>query len=57
MAHGSTARFCELMAASSDLGLDPSQDGAETVNGVADRVRAETYRRIGLEDLLSPRIN
>jgi hypothetical protein len=26
--------------------------GAEEVNGVADRVRAEMYRRIGLEDLL-----
>ena len=36
--------------------VDPSQDGAETVNGVADRVRAEMFRRIGLEDLLSPRI-
>jgi NAD(P)-dependent dehydrogenase (short-subunit alcohol dehydrogenase family) len=34
--------------------IDPSQDGAEVVNGVADRVRAEMYRRIGLEDLLSP---
>lgn len=37
--------------------IDPSQDGAEIVNGVADRVRTEMYRRIGLEDLLSPRIN
>ena len=36
--------------------VDPSQDGAEIVNGVADRVRAEMFRRIGLEDLLSPRI-
>ena len=35
--------------------IDPSQDGAEIVNGVADRVRAELFRRIGLEDLLSPR--
>jgi hypothetical protein len=34
--------------------VDPSQDGAEIVNGVADRVRAEMFRRIGLEDLLSP---
>jgi len=34
--------------------IDPSQDGAEVVNGVADRVRAEMYRRIGLEDLLRP---
>jgi NAD(P)-dependent dehydrogenase (short-subunit alcohol dehydrogenase family) len=37
--------------------IDPSQDGAEIVNGVADRVRTEMYRRIGLEDLLSPRID
>ena len=35
--------------------IDPSQDGAETVNGVADRVRAELLRRIGLEDVLHPR--
>jgi len=36
--------------------IDPSQDGCEIVNGVADRVRAEMFRRIGLEDLLSPRV-
>lgn len=35
--------------------IDPSQDGAEIVNGVADRVRAELLRRIGLEDVLHPR--
>jgi NAD(P)-dependent dehydrogenase (short-subunit alcohol dehydrogenase family) len=35
--------------------IDPSQDGCEIVNGVADRVRAEMFRRIGLEDLLHPR--
>jgi NAD(P)-dependent dehydrogenase (short-subunit alcohol dehydrogenase family) len=37
--------------------IDPSQDGSEIVNGVADRVRAEMFRRIGIEDLLSPRVN
>lgn len=37
--------------------IDPSQDGAEIVNGVADRVRAEMFRRIGLDDLLRPRSN
>jgi NAD(P)-dependent dehydrogenase (short-subunit alcohol dehydrogenase family) len=36
--------------------IDPSEDGAEIVNGVADRVRAELFRRIGLEDLLKPTI-
>ena len=36
--------------------VDPSQDGCEIVNGVADRVRAEMFRSIGLEDLLSPRV-
>ena len=36
--------------------IDPSQDGAEVVNAVADRVRAEMFRRIGLEDLLKPRM-
>ncbi len=35
--------------------IDPSQDGAEIVNGVADRVRSEMFRRIGLEDLLRPK--
>ncbi|MGN7870007.1 hypothetical protein [Paracoccus sp. 22332] len=34
--------------------MDPSRDGAEEVNGVADRVRAEMLRRIGLERLLRP---
>jgi NAD(P)-dependent dehydrogenase (short-subunit alcohol dehydrogenase family) len=33
--------------------IDPAQDGAEIVNGVADRVRAEFLRQIGLADLLS----
>ncbi|MBO9543609.1 SDR family oxidoreductase [Caulobacter sp.] len=32
--------------------IDPSQDGAEIVNGVADRVRAELFWRVGLQDLL-----
>jgi NAD(P)-dependent dehydrogenase (short-subunit alcohol dehydrogenase family) len=36
--------------------IDPTQDGAEVVNAVSDRVRAELLRRIGLTDLLSPRI-
>ena len=33
--------------------VDPSRDGCEEVNGVADRVRAELLRRIGLADLLN----
>ncbi|MFJ3055687.1 SDR family oxidoreductase [Herbaspirillum sp. NPDC087042] len=33
--------------------IDPSQDGAEVVNAVADRVRREIFRNIGLTDLLS----
>ncbi|MGO7534115.1 SDR family oxidoreductase [Rhizobium leguminosarum] len=36
--------------------IDPSEDGAEIVNGVADRVRAELFRRIGLDDLLKPAV-
>lgn len=35
--------------------VDPTQDGAEVVNAVLDRVRAELLRRIGLVDLLTPR--
>ncbi len=34
--------------------IDPPQDGAEVVNAVSDRVRAELLRRVGLEDLLHP---
>jgi hypothetical protein len=36
-------------------GHDPTLDGAEVVNAVLDRVRAEMLRRIGSEDLLTPR--
>jgi NAD(P)-dependent dehydrogenase (short-subunit alcohol dehydrogenase family) len=35
--------------------IDPTQDGAEVVNAVSDRVRAELLRRIGLTDVLTPR--
>jgi NAD(P)-dependent dehydrogenase (short-subunit alcohol dehydrogenase family) len=34
--------------------IDPTQDGAEVVNMVCDRVRAELLRRIGLADVLTP---
>jgi hypothetical protein len=34
--------------------VDPSHDGAEIVNGVADRGREELLGRIGLEDILRP---
>jgi NAD(P)-dependent dehydrogenase (short-subunit alcohol dehydrogenase family) len=34
--------------------IDPADDGAEVVNAVGDRVRAEFYRRVGLADLLAP---
>lgn len=37
--------------------IDPSQDGAEQVSSVADRVRREMYRNIGLADLLTPRVS
>jgi NAD(P)-dependent dehydrogenase (short-subunit alcohol dehydrogenase family) len=36
--------------------VDPAEDGAEVVNAVLDRVRAELLRRIGLGDLLVPRV-
>jgi hypothetical protein len=32
---------------------DPSRDGSEVVSAVADRIRADFYRRIGLDDLLA----
>jgi NAD(P)-dependent dehydrogenase (short-subunit alcohol dehydrogenase family) len=34
--------------------VDPSDDGAEVVNAVGDRIRAEFLTRIGLADLLHP---
>ncbi|MCO8302959.1 SDR family NAD(P)-dependent oxidoreductase [Streptomyces sp. RKCA744] len=33
--------------------IDPSRDGSEVVSVVADRIRAEFFRRIGLEELLT----
>ncbi|MEU8225792.1 SDR family oxidoreductase [Kribbella sp. NPDC048915] len=36
------------------VSYDPSDDGAVVVNAVADRVRAEFLRRVGLDDLLHP---
>src|SRR5919199_1098991 len=36
--------------------IDPAQDGCEVVNAVADHIRAEFLRRIGLDDLLTPRV-
>jgi NAD(P)-dependent dehydrogenase (short-subunit alcohol dehydrogenase family) len=36
--------------------VDPTQDGAEVVNMVSDRVRAEFLRRIGLSDVIGPRV-
>ena len=36
--------------------VDPSQDGAEIVNGVADRMRREMYRNLDLENLLHPAV-
>jgi NAD(P)-dependent dehydrogenase (short-subunit alcohol dehydrogenase family) len=35
--------------------VDPSRDGSEVVSVVADRIRADFYRRIGLDDLLTAR--
>ena len=35
--------------------IDPSQDGADIVFGVMDRVRDEMLRRVGLADLLHPK--
>ncbi|MFH8387693.1 SDR family oxidoreductase [Kitasatospora sp. NPDC018058] len=37
--------------------IDPVDDGAETVNRVGDLVRTAFYQRIGLDDLLRPRVD
>jgi hypothetical protein len=34
--------------------IDPAQHGGEVVNGVADRMRTEFLRRIGLGDIIAP---
>ncbi len=34
--------------------IDPADAGAEVINMMADRVRVELFRRIGMEDLLKP---
>jgi hypothetical protein len=34
--------------------VDPANDGAETVNRVGDLVRRDFYRRVGLDDHLTP---
>ena len=46
--------ICHSASAHSEFSIDPANDGAEAVNGVADRVRAELLRNIGLADLLKP---
>ncbi|MEU4895036.1 hypothetical protein AB0B12_20810 [Streptomyces sp. NPDC044780] len=33
--------------------IDPSRDGSEVVSAVADRLRADFFRRIGLDNLLT----
>ncbi|MET9077607.1 SDR family NAD(P)-dependent oxidoreductase [Streptomyces sp. NPDC004232] len=33
--------------------VDPARDGSEVVSAVADRVRADFFRRVGLDDLLT----
>jgi len=33
--------------------VDPSKDGSEVVSVVADRIRAEFYHRIGIQELLT----
>jgi hypothetical protein len=33
--------------------VDPTHDGSEVVSAVADRIRVEFFRRVGLDDLLT----
>jgi NAD(P)-dependent dehydrogenase (short-subunit alcohol dehydrogenase family) len=37
--------------------IDPADDGSERVNELGDRIREEFYERIGLTDLLTPRLS
>lgn len=34
--------------------VDPARDGSEVVSAVADRIRVDFFRRVGLDDLLTP---
>jgi hypothetical protein len=34
--------------------IDPSRDGSDVVSAVADRIRADFFHRIDLQDLLTP---
>ncbi|HET9094667.1 MAG TPA: hypothetical protein VFN36_06220 [Solirubrobacteraceae bacterium] len=34
--------------------IDASRDGSAVVSAVADRIRAEFYHRVGIENLLAP---
>jgi len=49
-------RIVELPAGQRPLRttIDPSQDGSEIVTTVGDRIRVEFFRRVGLDDLLTP---
>ncbi|HEY3477734.1 MAG TPA: SDR family NAD(P)-dependent oxidoreductase [Streptomyces sp.] len=50
------ARIIELPAGKRPFRshIDPSHDGSEVVSAVADRIRVEFFRRVGLDDLLTP---
>jgi NAD(P)-dependent dehydrogenase (short-subunit alcohol dehydrogenase family) len=37
--------------------IDPADDGAEAVSEVADKIRADFYHRVGLDDLLAPSLS
>jgi NAD(P)-dependent dehydrogenase (short-subunit alcohol dehydrogenase family) len=49
------ARIVDMPAGTRPLRthIDPSHDGSEVVSAVADRVRVEFFRRVGLDDLLT----
>jgi hypothetical protein len=34
--------------------IDPADDGAQVVSAIADRIRVEYLRSVGLQDLLKP---
>ncbi|GAB3011261.1 hypothetical protein GCM10023080_092250 [Streptomyces pseudoechinosporeus] len=63
-ATGSTARSCARTAAWCDVRpdrqrpfrthIDPSRDGSEVVDAIADPIRVEFYRRVGIEELFPP---
>ncbi|MGW2255658.1 hypothetical protein ACWCXH_36695 [Kitasatospora sp. NPDC001660] len=50
-----SARPKVVVVTGASSGFDSGRDGSEVVSAVYDRVRAEFFHRIGIDELLTPR--